>query len=76
MWVVILVQPGFCFCLHIEEKWGGGGGGGGASCSSVDFVFVCTLLVIIGGSCHKYHSCHDKSFVTTNVFVMANMCLS
>ena len=51
---------------------GWGGGGGGASCSSVDFVFVCTLLVIIGGSCHKYHSCHDKSFVMTNVFVMAN----
>ena len=28
---------------------------------------------IIGGSCCKYHFCHHKSFVMTNMFVMTNV---
>ena len=35
------------------------------------------LKLIIGGSCHKYHFCHDNSFVTTDpCFVMTSILLS
>ena len=30
-------------------------------------VWMCVFVWIIGGSCHKYHFCHDKHFVTTNI---------
>ena len=32
--------------------------------------FTWLLDAIIGGSCHKYHFCHNKSFVLTNTFVV------
>ena len=31
---------------------------------------------IIGGSCHKYHFCGDKSFAETNTFVTTSSCWS
>ena len=35
------------------------------------------LKLIIGGSCHKYHFCHDNSFVKTDLcFVMTSILLS
>ena len=33
--------------------------------STHDFSLT-NLMIITGGSCHKYHFCHDKSFITTN----------
>ena len=47
-------------------------------------IFKCILEVymtptpnaIIGGSCQKYHFCHDKSFVVTNMsLVTTKVCL-
>ena len=40
---------------------GGGGGGGGRGGREGG---------IIGGSCHKYHFCCDKSFVMKNIFLL------
>ena len=45
---------------------------------------VCEIESIIGGSCYKYHFCHDKTFVPTKLclsrqktcFVATNTCLS
>ena len=36
-----------------------------------------TQRITIGGSCHRYHFCRDKSFVATNTsFVVTKVCLS
>ena len=40
-----------------------------------ELVFLNSFIIkmlesVIGGSCHKYHFCHDKSFVTTNMCLL------
>ena len=53
-------------------------------CMSLSVCCGCRCGCIIGGSCHKYHLCHDKSFVVTNVclswqnmsFDVTKVCLS
>ena len=51
--------------------WGAVGVGGGTYAEPAIFTMH-SLITITGGSCHKYHFCHDKSFVQ-NIFVMTKL---
>ena len=44
-------------------------------CMSLFVCCGCRCGCIIGGSCHKYHLCQDKSFVMTNVCCHGKICL-
>ena len=55
------VNEGVCICVHTLHV---------CMCKFVRVLFR-HRKCIIGGSCHKYHFCHDK-----HIFVMKNTCLS
>ena len=42
---------------------------------AVTDVWVTWGVFIVGGSCHKYHFCHDKCFVATNTCLLWQTCV-